>query len=170
MIDEEQEGDGPPEQDDSDHAPPASEKQLKFIRALQKKVEVSDDELDDLVMEVTDGPIDDLTVRNASEVIDELKIKAREKGIDLDAQPAVSEKQIKFIKSLKRRALLTDAEFASLLQEKGGVSSVADLGRRDASGVIDELKALEKKGGKKVVKKVVKDISDNDPEYEDPPF
>ena len=129
-------------------APPASEKQLKFIRVLQDKVELSDEALESLVDEVTGAGLAELTVRNASEVIDELKIKGRELGIDLDAQPAASEKQVGFIRSLKRRALLTDDEFMALLEEQAGVSDPAELGRRDASAVIDQLLKLADKGGK----------------------
>jgi hypothetical protein len=127
--------------------PPASEKQVNFIKVLQKQVSLSDADLETLVEEVTGGGLDDLTTRSASEVIDELKIKGREQGIDLDSQPKLSDKQLGFLKSLKRRALLTDDEFTQLLQDMGGVEAPDDLGRRDASKVIDHLLKKADQGG-----------------------
>jgi len=154
------------EREEEDRGPPASEKQLNYIKVLQKQINLSDEGLDRLVDDVTGAALDDLSKREASDVISEIKIKAREMGLDPDAQPAVSDKQVGFIKSLKRRALLTDAEFADLLGELGGVAEVEDLGRRDASKVIDELLRLEKQGGKrgKPVTRPAKDIDDDDDE------
>ena len=82
--------------------------------------------------------LEELNRREASEVIDELQTVAKEKGIDL-SPPKASEKQVGFLKSLKRRAHLTDEEFTALLEEKGGVRELSELGRRDASSLIDEL-------------------------------
>ncbi|RMG10904.1 MAG: hypothetical protein D6731_16550 [Planctomycetota bacterium] len=132
--------------------PPASEKQLKFIRVLAEKLSLSEDELAALAREVGgEEGLDGLTVRTASELIDELKIQGRERGVDLDAQDRASDKQVGFIKSLKRRALLTTEEFEALLLERGGVRTPEELGKRDASAVIDALKELERqakaKGG-----------------------
>jgi hypothetical protein len=61
-------------------------------------------------------------------------------------QRKASDKQIRFIRSLKRQALLTNAEFEALLQEKvGGVPVPEELGVRDASKLIDELLELKKR-------------------------
>ena len=150
--------------------PPASEKQINFIQALRKQVPLSDEELATLVNDVTNGTLEDLTVKSASEVIDEIKIAAREKGIDLDAQPKCSEKQAKFIHALRRRAHLTAAEFKELLKEKGGgVEEPEELGKRDASAVIEELLALEKAGGKKGTP-AKKTVVEDDGNYDDVPF
>jgi hypothetical protein len=121
----------------------ASEKQLNFIRSLQKRITLEDDELEAIVRDVAGvDTLDDLDRKQASEVIDELQTVAREKGIDLDSQPVASEKQVGFMKSLKRRAHLTDDEFAALLQDKAGVTTPEEVGKRDASAIIDELLAL----------------------------
>jgi hypothetical protein len=151
MNDEEDvmEDEGPGAEPPARQIPPASEKQHKFIQGLKKQVQLTDDELATLVKEVTNGTLDELDVKQASEVIDELKITGREQGIDFDAQPKASDKQIGFIKSLKRKALLTDAEFETLLQQKAGVPTPEDLGKRDASAVIDELIKLKDSGGNK---------------------
>ncbi|MEZ6184888.1 MAG: hypothetical protein R3F62_07750 [Planctomycetota bacterium] len=125
----------------------ASEKQLGFIRVLAQKLKLDDDALAELVEEVAGTrELEDLQVNQASEVIDELQTRAREKGVDL-SQPSISEKQIGFVRSLKRRAHMTDAEFAQFLQEKAGTSELEQVGRRDASAVIDALLALTKDGG-----------------------
>jgi hypothetical protein len=133
-----------------DSLPPASEKQLNFIRVLVRKVALDDEELQNLLEEVTGKEaLEELSRREASEVIDELQTVAREKGIDLDSRPSASEKQVNFIRSLKRRAHLTEEELAALLEEVGGVTAPEELSRRDASAVIDELlaRADEAKAG-----------------------
>lgn len=148
MSDDEGEGDEGAEKPRGD----ASEKQLNFIRSLQKRVSLDDDELEAIVRDVAGvDSLDDLDRKQASEVIDELQTVAREKGIDLDSQPLASEKQVGFMKSLKRRAHLTDDEFAALLQDKAGVTTPEEVGKRDASAIIDELLALANKpeGGAK---------------------
>lgn len=126
--------------------PPASEKQLKFIGVLLDKVKLSDDELVAVLKDVAGKEsLDDLNVGEASAVIDEIQIKAKERNVSLESK--ASDKQIGFIKSLKRRAHLTGAEFTELLQEIGGVTEVENLGKRHASAMIDALQAKAKGGG-----------------------
>jgi hypothetical protein len=135
-ADDEEEGGEKPKGD-------VSEKQLNFIRSLQKRIGMEDDDLEKVLVEVADAhSLDELSRKDASNVIDELQVQAREKGIDLDAQPLASEKQVGFMKSLKRRAHLTDDEFAALLQDRAGVTTPEEVGKRDASAVIDELLAM----------------------------
>lgn len=127
-----------------------SEKQLSFISSLQKRIGLSDEELAAVLRDV--ASVDDvgsLDRRQASEVIDELQTVAKDKGVDLDAQPKASDKQVGFMKSLKRRAHLTDEEFSKFLEERAGVSEPEEVGKRDASKVIDDLLALANKGGAK---------------------
>jgi len=120
----------------------ASDKQLKFVAVLQRKIGLSDDELADVVAELGgEGGLEDLTRRQASELIDEMHIRARDRGVDLDAQPRASDKQIGFLRSLRRRAHLTEDEFGAFLEERAGVSDVEQVGKRDASRLIDELLA-----------------------------
>lgn len=59
--------------------------------------------------------------------------------VNLDAP---SEKQLKFIKSLKRKKHLTEAELSEVLRAQAGVKLLDYLGRQDASKVIDALLAL----------------------------
>ncbi|MCO5166715.1 MAG: hypothetical protein M9894_10160 [Planctomycetes bacterium] len=126
----------------------ASEKQLNFIRSLQKRMNLDDAALEEVLTEVCGAAaLEDLGRREASEVIDELQVRAREQGIDLDAQPKASEKQVSFMKQLKRRAHMTDDEFQAFLQDRAGVTDAADVGKRDASAIIDEL--LKKADGAK---------------------
>jgi hypothetical protein len=131
-----------------------SEKQKNFIVSLQKRIG-----LEELLHEVAGASaVDDLSRKDASNVIDELQVVAREKGIDLDAQPKASDKQVGFMKQLKRRAHLTDDEFAALLQDRAGVTEPEEVGKRDASAVIDELLAMadgkkDKPGGAATKKK-----------------
>jgi hypothetical protein len=137
----------PERQDDApEGAPPqgdASEKQLNFIRVLQRKVGISDDDMADILQDVAGkATLEALDRPEASEVIDELQIQAKDKGVDLDAQPAASDKQVGFMKSLKRRAHLTDDEFAKFLDEHAGTTQVEKVGKRDASKVIDALLAI----------------------------
>lgn len=121
--------------------PPASEKQLKFAAVLRDKIKLTDEEFAGLLEDVCGKTtMEGLLISEASELIDALQTEARERGVDLDTQPKVSEKQVGFIKSLKRRAHLTDAEFTALLEDMGGVTELEELGRRDASSLIDELK------------------------------
>lgn len=128
--------------------PPASEKQLNFARLLKDKVGLSDDEFATLLQDVSgQDSMENLTVADASGLIDELQIKAKERGVDLNTQTKASDKQIGFIKSLKRRAHLTDDEFAELLQELAGVTEVEEVGKRDASALIDELQKRAKGEG-----------------------
>lgn len=128
--------------------PPASEKQLNFARLLKDKVGLSDEEFATLVQDVSgQESLEDLTVADASGIIDELQIKAKERGVDLNTQAKASDKQVGFIKSLKRRAHLTDEEFEELLREVAGVSEVEEVGKRDASALIDELQNRAKAEG-----------------------
>jgi hypothetical protein len=127
-----------------------SEKQLSFIASLQKRIGLDDDELAGILRDV--AGVDDvgsLDRRQASEVIDELMTTAKDKGVDLDAQPKASDKQVGFMRSLKRRAHLTDEEFTRFLEERAGVSQPEEVGKRDASKVIDDLLALANQGGAK---------------------
>lgn len=150
--------------DDDDDAEPKlrpmdepSGKQLGFLRALKDQLKLDDAKLGDLIAEVTRDPdlrrVEDLGRRQASEVIDELLIRAKEKGIDLDASaPRASEKQVGYMLSLKRRAHLTDVEFAALLDDVAGVKDAKEVSKRDASQVIDRLLATidkEKSAGAK---------------------
>lgn len=131
----------------------ASEKQLNFIRVLQRKVGINDEDMTELLQDVAGkSTLEALDRPEASEVIDELQIQAKDKGIDLDAQPAASNKQIGFMKSLKRRAHLTDDEFAKFLTEHANTTQVDKVGKRDASKVIDALLQIvdgDKGGGDK---------------------
>lgn len=138
-----EEGEGPPSE-------LASDKQLSFIRVLQEKMSLEDAALADILDEVAGvRELAALGRREASDVIDELQVRAREEGIDLDAQPRASEKQVGFMRSLKRRAHLTDDEFAAFLEEHAGVREPELVGKRDASRIIDELlkRAEGAKGG-----------------------
>ncbi|MGE0709623.1 MAG: hypothetical protein AB7N76_23910 [Planctomycetota bacterium] len=122
--------------------PPASEKQLNFVRLLKDKVGLTDEEFARMLGDVCGTEdLETLDIAQASEMIDALQTEARERGVDLDSQPRASEKQVGFILSLKRRAHLTDAEFKQLLQDVCGVEVVEEVGRRDASALIDQLKA-----------------------------
>ncbi len=126
----------------------ASENQLKFIGVLKDKVGVSDEDLASLLEDLTGKEsLDELDKRDASALIDELHVLAKEKGIDLT--PRATDKQIGFLKSLRRRAHLTEDEFTALLEERAGVSDVEEIGRREASALIDELlkQADAEKGG-----------------------
>ena len=131
--------------DDADDRPragggDASDKQLNFIRVLQERVGLNDDELADVLERVAGKDVlEDLDRREASEVIDEMHVVGRDRGVDLDAQPKASDKQVGFLMSLKRRAHLTDDEFTKLLKDMGGVEDPEDLGKRDASALIDTL-------------------------------
>ncbi|MCA8920655.1 MAG: hypothetical protein KDD82_02530 [Planctomycetes bacterium] len=128
----------------------ASEKQLGFVRALQRKLGLDDEALADVADEVAGvRELEELKVNEASELIDELQTRAREKGVDLSQQAKISEKQVGFVKTLKRRAHMTDAEFGAFLQEHAGTAELEEVGRRDASAVIDALLALTKSGGGK---------------------
>ncbi len=146
MSDDDDDPSGAPARDSS---PLVSEKQLKFIAVLQDKVGLSEADMTTLVEDLAGKEsLEELTRREASELIDELHVQARDKGIDLDAQPLASEKQVGFMRSLKRRAHLTDEEFTRLLEERAGVSDVEQVGKRDASALIDELiKLADAKGG-----------------------
>lgn len=127
-------------------SPPASEKQLGFIRVLLDKVKLSDDELVAVLKDVAGKEsLDDLNVGEASAVIDQIQIEAKERNVSLETK--ASDKQIGFIKSLKRRAHLTSAEFADLLQEIAGVSELEEVGKRHASALIDALQAKAKGEG-----------------------
>ena len=126
--------------------PPASEKQLGFIKVLLDKVKLTDEELVAVLKDVAGKEsLDDLNVGEASSVIDEIQIKAKERNVSLESK--ASDKQIGFIKSLKRRAHLTGAEFSELLQEIAGVTEVENLGKRHASALIDALQAKAKGTG-----------------------
>lgn len=131
----------------------ASEKQLNFIRLLQQKIGINDEDMVELLQDVAGkSTLEALDRPEASEVIDELQIQAKDKGVDLDSQPGASDKQIGFMKSLKRRAHLTDDEFAKFLDKHAGTTQVEKVGKRDASKVIDALLALvdgAKDGGDK---------------------
>lgn len=146
MSDDDDDSSGAPARDSS---PLISDKQLKFIGVLQQKVGLSEADMANLVEDLAGKEsLEELTRREASELIDELHVQARDKGIDLDAQPLASEKQVGFMRSLKRRAHLTDEEFTRLLEERAGVSDVEQVGKRDASALIDELiKLADAKGG-----------------------
>ena len=118
----------------------ASEKQLGFIRVLARKCELDDQALGDFVEDLTDCVgLEALSRAAASQVIEGLQDKARKQGVDLDSQPAASDKQLNFLKSLRRRAGLTDEAFQALLQEVAGVEQLEQVGRRDASKLIDML-------------------------------
>ena len=127
----------------------ASDKQLSFIRVLQEKMSLEDAALADVLDEVAGvRELAALGRREASEVIDELQVRAREEGIDLDAQPRASDKQVGFMRSLKRRAHLTDDEFSAFLEEHAGVTQPEEVGKRDASAIIDALLKMAEAGGK----------------------
>ncbi|MBL4845682.1 MAG: hypothetical protein JKY65_09160, partial [Planctomycetes bacterium] len=126
--------------------PPASEKQIGFMNVLKDKVNLTDEEFVAILKDVAGTEVvGDLNVAQASEVIDEIQIKAKERNVNLESK--ASDKQIGFIKSLKRRAHLTDAEFTELLQEVAGVSALEEVGKRHASTLIDALQAKAKGGG-----------------------
>lgn len=150
-VSEQPDEDEPPEGAAEDAGPRdlASDKQLSFIRVLQEKMKLEDAALADVLDEVAGvRELAELGRREASEVIDELQVRAREEGIDLDAQPRASEKQVGFMRSLKRRAHLTDEEFAAFLEEHAGVRAPEEVGKRDASAIIDALLKMAESGGK----------------------
>ena len=134
--------------------PPASEKQLGFIGVLRDKVKINDADFRNLIEDVSGKTeLEDLNIGEASELIDALQTEAKERGVSLADK--ATDKQVGFIKSLKRRAHLTEAEFKQVLQDTCSIESLDDLSKRDASGLIDELKKLadqEKTGGRPPVK------------------
>lgn len=127
-----------------------SEKQLNFIASLQKRIGLGEDELEEILQDAAQvGTVEELDRKSASIVIDQLMIEAKDRGVDLDSQPKASDKQVGFMKQLKRRAHLTDEEFAKFLEERAGVSEPEEVGKRDASTIIDELLKLANDGGAK---------------------
>ncbi|HBP18249.1 MAG TPA: hypothetical protein DEA08_10710 [Planctomycetes bacterium] len=134
--------------------PAASEKQLGFIGVLRDKVKINDADFRNLIEDVSGKTeLEDLNIAEASELIDALQTEARERGVSLADK--ATEKQVGFIKTLKRRAHLTEAEFKQVLQDTCSIESLDELSKRDASGLIDELKKLadqEKSGGRPAAK------------------
>src|SRR5438270_11832348 len=92
-----------------------SEKQLTFITTLQGRLKFTDDQLAETITKLIPGKTSVLELgrMEASELIDDLLRKAEEAGVDTSPQTGpASEKQVKFIKSLKRRAKLDHDGFA----------------------------------------------------------
>jgi len=151
--------------------PPASEKQLGFIGVLRDKVKINDEDFRKLIEDVSGKTeLEDLNIGEASELIDALQTEARERGVSL--QDKATDKQVGFIKSLKRRAHLTEAEFKQVLQDTCSIESLDELSKRDASGLIDELKKLadqEKSGGRPAVKPKGKAKSGGGKKSDSPP-
>ena len=90
--------------------------------------------------------LEGLSRGEASELIDDLKTRAEEAGVDKApmAGPA-SEKQIKFMKSLKRKAKLDDASWNVFVKEIGKVDEIEQIQKAEASLLINKL--IELTGG-----------------------
>ena len=120
-----------------------SEKQIQFIGRLQVSLKLTDLQLAEVVKEVTNcDSVMEMGRGDASQLIDHLLAQAKESGVDTQSGAAASEKQVKFIKSLKRKAKLDDAAFEAFLMEHAKVKTAEEVGRREASAVIDKLIAM----------------------------
>jgi hypothetical protein len=124
-----------------------SDKQLAFIFSLQKRLQLADDQLKTIVKDLFKAEgLEGLSRGEASELIDDLKTRAEEAGVDKAPMTGpASEKQIKFMKSLKRKAKLDDAAFGKLLQEIAHVDDVENVQKKEASELINKL--IELTGG-----------------------
>ena len=121
-----------------------SEKQIAFIGTLQQRLKLTNEQLDALVKEVTGAEsLAELSRGHASTLIDDLMNRAKEAGVDGPPTGAVAtEKQVKFMKSLQKKAKLDAAGFEKLLMENANVKEPELVGKREASLVIDKLLAL----------------------------
>src|SRR5579871_3078746 len=121
-----------------------SEKQVAFIKSLQSRLKLTDAQLGEIVKEVVEADSFDAIDRmEASELIDDLMRRAEEAGVDTSPQAGTAtEKQVKFMKSLKRRAKLDDEAFAKIVEETTGAKKLEEVGKREASALIDKLLAL----------------------------
>src|SRR5947199_7306135 len=120
-----------------------SEKQISFIGRLQQSLKLTDTQLADVVKEVTNcDSVMEMGRGDASRLIDHLLAQAKESGVDTQAGSTATEKQVKFMHSLKRKAKLDDAAFEAFLVENAKVKTAEEVGKRDASSVIDKLIAL----------------------------
>jgi hypothetical protein len=120
-----------------------SEKQIQFIGRLQQSLKLTDDQLAEVVKEVTNcDSVMEMGRGDASQLIDHMLAQAKESGVDTQSGAAASEKQVKFMKSLKRKAKLDDAAFEAFLMENAKVKTAEEVGRREASTVIDKLIAM----------------------------
>ncbi|MBI3722862.1 asparagine--tRNA ligase [bacterium] len=119
------------------------ERTVQWI-SLQQRLSLSDEQLAAVLKEVVEvGSLDELDRMEASEIIDDLMRRAEEAGVDTSPQAGTAtEKQVKFMKSLKRRAKLDDAAFEKIVEETAGVKKLEDVGKREASALIDKLLAL----------------------------
>ncbi len=120
-----------------------SEKQIAFIGRLQQSMKLNDNQLADVVKEVTNcDSVMEMGRGDASRLIDHLLQQAKESGVDTQAGSVATEKQVKFILSLKKKAKLDDAAFEAFLMENAKVKTAAEVSKKDASPVIDKLIAL----------------------------
>jgi hypothetical protein len=119
-----------------------SDKQMAFIRTLIMRLEMKDDEFNKILTEKFQvNSLEELGRGDASGLIDELKERA-DKLPPAPGQGNATEKQVKFMKSLKKRAKLDDAGFTALLQEVAKVATAEEVGKKEASAVIDKLLSL----------------------------
>lgn len=120
-----------------------SEKQISFIGKLQQSLKLTDAQLADVVKEVTNClSVMEMGRGDASTLIDHLLNQAKESGVDTQAGSVATEKQVKFMKSLKKKAKLDDAAFEAFLMEHAKVKTAEEVSKRDSSPVIDKLIAL----------------------------
>ena len=117
-----------------------SDKQIQFIGRLQTSLKLTDVQLAEVVKEVTNcDSVMEMGRGAASQLIDHLLAQAKESGVDTQSGAAASEKQVKFMKSLKKKAKLDDAAFEAFLMEHAKVKTAEEVGRKEASAVIDKL-------------------------------
>jgi hypothetical protein len=117
-----------------------SEKQIAFIGRLQQSMKLTDAQLADIVKEVTNcDSVMEMGRGDASTLIDHLLGQAKASGVDTQAGSVATEKQVKFMRSLKKKAKLDDAAFEAFLLENAKVKTPEEVGKRDASVVIDKL-------------------------------
>jgi hypothetical protein len=120
-----------------------SEKQIGFIGRLQQSLKLTDTQLQEVVKEVTNcDSVMEMGRGDASRLIDHLLAQAKESGVDTQAGSVATEKQVKFMKSLKKKAKLDDPAFEAFLMENAKVKTAEEVGKREASTVIDKLIAL----------------------------
>ena len=120
-----------------------SEKQISFIGRLQQSLKYTDAQLAEVVKEVTNcDSVMEMGRGDASALIDHLLQQAKDSGVDTQAGSTATEKQVKFMKSLKKKAKLDDAAFEAFLVENAKVKTPEEVSKRDASPVIDKLIAL----------------------------
>src|SRR5581483_39909 len=120
-----------------------SEKQISFIGRLQQSLKYTDAQLAEVVKEVTNcDSVMEMGRGDASRLIDHLLAQAKESGVDTQQGSVATEKQVKFMKAGKKKAKLDDPAFEAFLMENAKVKTAEEVGKRDASTVIDKLIAM----------------------------